>query len=81
MAEQERPAEVPLNDEPVEVPKRDQTPKEPPITFREFDVRKFTSFKLSANLSLDTQNIFCIKTIFISEGRQMYCTCKEFLLV
>ena len=33
------------NEGPVpEVPKRDQTPKEPPVTFREFDVSKFLGY-------------------------------------
>jgi hypothetical protein len=43
MADQEGPpplaAAADGGDEPVvEVPKRNQTPKEPPVTFREFDV-------------------------------------------
>ena len=28
-------------DEAIEVPKRNQTPAEPPVTFREFNVSKF----------------------------------------
>ena len=39
MADQEIPVAPPADgDEPIEVPKRDQKPKEPPVTFREFDV-------------------------------------------
>lgn len=42
MAEQEVvPPAVEGSDEPIEVPKRDQTPKEPPVTFRDFDVSQF----------------------------------------
>jgi len=42
MAEQEIPIAPPAaeGDEPIEVPKRDQKPKEPPVTFREFDHMK-----------------------------------------
>jgi len=41
MAEQEIPIAPPADsDEPIEVPKRDQKPKEPPVTFREFDHMK-----------------------------------------
>jgi len=42
MAEQEIPIAPPPadGDEPIEVPKRDQKPKEPPVTFREFDHMK-----------------------------------------
>ena len=40
MAEQEIPIAPPAveGDEEIQVPKRDQKPKEPPVTFREFDV-------------------------------------------
>ena len=42
MAEQEIPIAPPADsDEPIEVPKRDQKPKEPPVTFREFDVSSY----------------------------------------
>jgi len=42
MAEQEIPIAPPAEEgeEPVPVPKRDQKPKEPPVTFREFDHMK-----------------------------------------
>jgi len=41
MADQEIPVAPPAEgDEPIEVPKRDQKPKEPPVTFREFDHMK-----------------------------------------
>merc|ERR1739844_650556 len=41
MAEQEIPIAPPADgDEPIEGPKRDQKPKEPPVTFREFDHMK-----------------------------------------
>ncbi len=40
MAEQEAPPAPPAGDggDVVEVPKKNQTPKEPPVTFRDFDV-------------------------------------------
>lgn len=40
MAEQEIPPTVEVDGEIVEVPKRDQTPKEPPVTFRDFNHMK-----------------------------------------
>ena len=46
MADQEIPIAPPAEggEEPVPVPKRDQKPKEPPVTFREFDVSCHFSF-------------------------------------
>ena len=39
MAEQEQVAPTPQEiDEAIEVPKRNQTPAEPPVTFRDFEV-------------------------------------------
>ena len=42
MAEQGQVAPNPQDlDEAIEVPKRNQTPAQPPVTFREFDVTFF----------------------------------------
>ena len=43
MAEQGQVAPNPQDlDEAIEVPKRNQTPAQPPVTFREFDVKYST---------------------------------------
>ena len=59
----------PGDDQPIEIPKKNQKPKEPPVTFREFDVRISSAAAIVVLLTPSEFHFSTLKILRIWSGQ------------